>query len=216
MEDFPQLETKHYHDIHHEIRSGDILLCSGNSVFSCLIKSATQSVWSHVAFILRLDAINRILVLESVESIGVRAVPLSHYICNYNATGKGYPGKLMLARHQAVKQRNIPTLSTLAVDYLGYPYGKEEIIHIAARIGLHNLGVKDFEPDHLSQKTFICSEYAQLCFRSIGINIACNRIGFIFPADFANHPDIKPLCFLRTEQEATACIEVRGMTTTFA
>src|SRR3990167_5984783 len=143
METFPPLLSKHYREIHSQIRAGDILLCSGNSAFSSLIKKATQSVWSHVAFILRIEAIDRLMVLESVESIGVRTVPLSHYICNYNATGKGYPGKLMLARHQGVAHSNINVLSTLAVDYLGYPYNKEEIIHIAARIGLHNLGVHD-------------------------------------------------------------------------
>src|SRR5579862_2898879 len=140
MEAFPQLAIEPYKELRHHIRSGDILLCSGNSTFSNLIKKATGSVWSHVGFILRLDAIDRIMVLESVESIGVRAIPLSNYVHDYNATGKGYPGRLLLARHQDVKEESIAKLSRLAVDFLGYPYGKEEIIRIAARIGLHSLG----------------------------------------------------------------------------
>lgn len=211
MDEFPQLSSKHYQTVYPDICSGDILLCSGNSIFSTFIKKATHSVWSHVAFILRLDVIDRIVVLESVESLGVRVVPLSHYICNYNNSGQGYPGKLMLARHADITQNKIPALSTLAVDYLGYPYGKEEIIHIAARIGLHNLGISNLDPDPIKQKAFICSEYAQLCFSAIGINIECNRIGFIAPADFAIHPKIKPLCYLQTESEMATCVPVHGM-----
>src|SRR5437867_8122662 len=107
MEEFPTMPIKHYRELRHEIRSGDILLCSGSSVFSTLIQKVTGSVWSHVAFILRVDAIDRIMVLESVESIGVRAVPLSNYVNDYNATRKGYPGRLMLARHHDVRQDNI-------------------------------------------------------------------------------------------------------------
>lgn len=206
MDLFPSLENKHYREIHNQIRSGDILFCSGNSIFSTLIKKATRSIWSHVAFILRVDAIDRIIVLESVESIGVRAVPLSHYVCNYNASGKGYDGTLMLARHEDVSDNKIATLSTLAVDYLGYPYDKEEIIHIAARIGLANLGATEFTPDPATQKAFICSEYAQLCFNSIGIHINYNQLGFISPADFANHPKIHPLYFLHTENENKTCV----------
>lgn len=202
----PLLTNKHYREIHNEIRSGDILFCSGNSIFSTLIKKATKSNWSHVAFILRIDAIDRIVVLESVESIGVRVVPLSHYVCNYNASGKGYDGTLMLARHNEVSENKIATLSTLAVDYLGYPYAKEEIIHIAARIGLANLGVNEFKPDPSTQKAFICSEYAELCFNSIGIHINYNRLGFISPEDFANDPNIRPLYFLHTENETKTCI----------
>ena len=67
MDGFPHLPRKNYHEIRHEIRSGDILLCSGQSLFSTMIQKATNSVWSHVAFILRLDMIDRIMVLESVE-----------------------------------------------------------------------------------------------------------------------------------------------------
>jgi hypothetical protein len=210
METFPQLTTKHYREIHSEIRSGDILLCSGNTVFSNLIKKATRSIWSHVAFILRLDIIDRVIVLESVESIGVRAVPLSHYVCNYNASGTGYEGKLMLARHQDVSDTKVMTLSTLAVDYLGYPYGKEEIIHIAARLCLSNLGYQALASDAVKTKAFICSEYAQLCFNSIGIHIDYNRLGYISPDDFANHPKIYPLYFLNTENENATCAPLYG------
>jgi len=207
MDDFPNLPTKNYFDIRQNIRSGDILLCSGNAPFSNMIKQVTHSVWSHVAFIVRLDFINRILVLESVESIGVRAVPLSSYVFDYNATGKGYDGRLMLARHQDLKQENIPKLSKTATDLLGYPYNTEEIIRIATRIGMNALGVNNSEKDTTPQREFICSEYAYICFKSIGITINYNPLGFIAPADFARCARVSGLGFIQTESSySTAAV----------
>lgn len=199
MDDLPNLPTKRYHELRQAIKSGDILLCSGNAAFSNMIKQATQSVWSHVAFILRLDAINRIMVLESVESIGVRVVPLSNYVFDYNGTGKGYDGKLMLARHTDLQSKNIVNLSKTAIDLLGYPYNTEEIVRIATRIGMNALGIKNTEPDAPPTREFICSEYAYICFQSIGIKINYNPLGFISPADFARCANVTALSFIQTE-----------------
>ena len=112
-------------------------------IFSKLIQKATGSMWSHVGFVLRVDAIERIMVLESVESIGVRTVPLSNYVSDYNATVKVTMVRIMLARHSDVREENIVKLSRAAVDLLGYPYRTEEIVHIAARLGMHSLGLPE-------------------------------------------------------------------------
>lgn len=199
MEEFPNLPSKHYNELRHDIRSGDILLCSGNSTFSTLIQKATNSIWSHIGFILRVDAIDRIMVLESVESIGVRAIPLSNYVRDYNASGKAYPGRLMLARHHDVKSENIAKLSRKAVDLLGYPYRTEEIVHIAARLSMHTLGLPNEATDAARQRAFICSEYAYECFKSIGVSIDYNPVGFIAPSDFARCSKVSPICFIETE-----------------
>lgn len=199
MDDFPSLTTLPYHDLRDEIQSGDLLLCSGHSIFSNLIKKATKSVWSHVAFILKLDAIDRIMVLESVESFGVRTIPLSNYVRDYNGTAKGYPGRIMIARHDDVKPASISKLSNKAIDFLGFPYRLEEIVHIAIRISRHEIGLSDSGPDQGAPRAFICSEYAQICFRSIDIEIDYNSMGFITPADFYRHPKVKPLTYLAIE-----------------
>lgn len=199
MDDFPKLPTKRYHQLRQEIKSGDILLCSGSAPFSNMIKAATQSVWSHVAFILRLDAINRIMVLESVESIGVRVVPLSNYVFDYNGTRTGYPGRLMLARHQDLQAKNIVNLSKTAIDLLGYPYHTEEIVRISARISMNMIGISEPSPDAPPTREFICSEYAYICFQSIGVTIDYNPLGFISPADFARCPRVAKLSFMETE-----------------
>jgi hypothetical protein len=144
------------------------------------------------------------MVLESVESIGVRTVPLSNYIRDYNATGRGYDGHLMLARHEDVREENIIKLSRSAVDLLGYPYRTEEIVHIAARLGMHTLGLPGQEADSEKQRAFICSEYAYTCFKSIGVKIEYNTVGFIAPSDFAKSTKVKPICFIQTENTQRA------------
>lgn len=87
------VNTNNYDQIRDTIKTGDLLFASGNSLMSSMIKGATNSVWSHVAFIVRLEAIDRIMIMESVETVGVRTVALSNYVRNYNGSGQGYPGK---------------------------------------------------------------------------------------------------------------------------
>lgn len=199
MDVFPSLPIKRYEQIRKEIKSGDILLCSGESFFSNMIKHATNSVWSHVAFILRLDSIDRIMVLESVESIGVRTVPLSSYVRDYNGSGKGYPGRLMIARHQDLNSKNIINLSKMAVDLLGYPYNSQEIARIAARISFNNLGLPLQGINTPTGREFICSEYAHACFKSVGVHIDFNPLGFITPADFAKCYKVELQNYVQTE-----------------
>lgn len=198
VDQFPAVSILDYTTARPEIRSGDILLCSGSSLFSTLIQKTTESIWSHVAFVIRLDAINRIMILESVESIGVRTVPLSSYVRNYNATGKGYPGKLLIARHSQFKAANIGNMSQTAVDLLGYPYNNKDILRIAARIGMKSFGFEADDPMIQPEHAFICSEYAYDCYRSVGISIEYDSAGFVAPADFAKTPEIHAVFSLKT------------------
>jgi hypothetical protein len=200
MNGFPSVNIENYNKISNQINSGDLLFGSGNSIMSSMIKGATQSVWSHVAFIVRLEVIDRIMVLESVESIGVRTVPLSSYINNYNGSGKGYPGRIMIARHQDFKPQDISNLSQHAVDLLGSPYNTEEILRIAARIGMTAFGFNNTSPEITPQHNeYICSEYVSICYGSVGIDIPYDKNGYIAPVDFANSPKVKPMFFIATE-----------------
>jgi hypothetical protein len=187
---FPVASVIPYVSLRQQIKSGDILICSGSSFFSNLIKDATKSVWSHVAFILHLPEIDRLMVLESVETIGVRTVPLSSYINNYNASFLPYPGRIFIARHQHFEKDKIISLSKRAFDLLGYPYNKQEILTIASRVGLHSLGIKEKAKNGRYKNAYICSEYVSECFQSIGIPIVCDPQGYIIPADYARDPNI--------------------------
>jgi hypothetical protein len=196
IDKLPAVPHLRYEEVRNYIQSGDLLLCSGTSTFSRLIKRATGSIWSHVGFILRVDAIDRLMVLESVESIGVRSVALSHYVNNYDGKGHPYKGKLLIARHYDFQEKNIAHFSRKAVDLLGNNYDKKEILRIAYRI------VKsvflDSEKCMLppNDNKYICSEYVHECYKSIGLNIAHNCGGFISPADFAATEPINAVCMI--------------------
>ena len=188
IEDFPDVERVDYDTVREDIRSGDILLCEGDAVFSKLIKLGTGSIWTHVAFIIRLDSIDRVMVMESVESMGVRTVPLRHYVENYKGEGKGYNGRLLIARHSDFDDKvNIKNLSKFAVDRFGYPYDNDEIVKIAGRI----LGV--FRKKSKDDNEYICSEYAQECYESIGIIFDYDDRKFIAPADFAKEEKVEAI-----------------------
>ena len=182
-----------------QIRNGDILLGHGRALFSRAIQAATRSPWSHVAFIWKLDAIDRILVLESVETFGVRAISLSTKI-NGGSTGRPYRGDLLVARHRdfesLVDDAAMSRMTAFAVDRLGCRYDPGEVIQIAARIMAGSLRLP-VENRHRAGNTYVCSEFAAECYQAIGIEIPWNRRGFISPADFAADPKVDPVMVLK-------------------
>jgi hypothetical protein len=141
---YPKMPEMPYAEARPLIRSGDILFCSGSHILSKMIQKGTQSVWSHVGFILRCHDIDRVMLLESVESGGVRTVPLSHYDHNYKGAGKPYPGRVYIARHREFEKRANPQrlyqMTQFVVDLFGYPYDRDEILRITARIGMGLFG----------------------------------------------------------------------------
>jgi hypothetical protein len=188
---FPQVPRLPYAELAPQLRSGDLLLCVGSSVMSQMIQHATGSIYSHVGFLLRLDALDRIMVLESVESIGIRACVLRAYVQDYNGTGTAYPGRLYLARHAPMDlsdELRLQSLAHTAVDLLGYPYDAQEILSIAARIIAAKFGLPTQPPR--KNRTYICSEFVAEVYAAIGITIPQDNRGFIAPKDFALAPEV--------------------------
>lgn len=187
MDGFPKLTKVAYLDVRERLTHGDLLLCSGEYMFSKLIQKATKSPWSHVAFILKLEEIDRVMVLESVEDRGVRTIPLSEYVKNFEGTHAGYRGRIAVGRHKDfashLTTERLRKLAHFAVDRLSFPYDQEEITRITSRIVGHALGFKPSEVKRDDE--YICSEYVEECYRSFGIMIPYNKKAFIAPADFA-------------------------------
>ena len=48
-----RLPVRRYETVRDELRSGDLVFCSGSYVFSGLIQRFTRSVWSHVGIVYR-------------------------------------------------------------------------------------------------------------------------------------------------------------------
>ena len=193
-----QFESKKavlYKSIRSKLVSGDLLLCSGRAASSKLIQKATNSPLSHVAFVIRVDDIDRVMVMESVESQGVRTVPLSHYLKNYGGNGKPYKGRLYIGRHTGLaslvkkKPKLLREMTQMAVDRFGYLYDKDEIVKIAGRIGLGLFGLKS-NARLTDDQEYICSEYVWLIYKYIKINAKNATPGFIAPADFAKDENV--------------------------
>ncbi len=199
-----KLKPESYVAISRRVRDGDILLCSGDDPFSRLIGWATKSPWTHVALAYRWPALGRIMVFESVQQLGVRAVPLDKFIRQSSNGTRPYPGKIILARHDEYADRHgahgsaaMKRLAEFAVDRFGDPFAGLEILRIAARICIGR-----FEremPKALGPKReFICSEYVAKCFETIGVKIQWDGLGFIAPADFALDPKTRAIARFRT------------------
>jgi len=197
MNNFPRLPFKQYIEIRDQIHSGDILLCSGNYVFSGLARQASEPCWSHVAFVLRLDSIDWIMVLESIVGKGIRIIPLSEYVKNYEGNGRGYQGRLALARYAELAQKVTPEalkrVFKFAVDSSFVPHHE----HVAARTTDRIPGFN--KNDILRKQAYSSSEYVYKCFRMLGIDVCFDDRCFDSPASLAGNASLELLWELETE-----------------
>jgi len=198
------LPPQPYESIRGQVRDGDLLLCAATDMGSRLIRWATQSVWSHVAIAFRMAEIDRVLILECVNRIGVRAVPLSDFITRTSSGTHPYPGRIILARHQLLarqgSQMAMKRMSEFAFDRLGAKFSKLETAKIALRIAFGRLN-KPLPRPLESDDEYICSEYVAKCYESIGLPIAWDGRGFIAPADIARDPGIDAVARIRTSDD---------------
>lgn len=190
-----------YDEVRREVRDGDILLCSATDLFSRLIRWATHSTWSHCGVAFRIESIDRILVLECVNRIGVRAVPLSDFIARTSSGVHPYPGRILLARHAAAanfaKADMMHRMSGFAFDRLGAKFSQVENVKIALRICLGRLGV-GLPRIVQADDEFICSEYVARCFEAAAIPIAWDGLGFMAPSDIASDLSVTAVAQIQT------------------
>jgi len=162
-----------YRELRPRLRSGDLLFTSGDYLVSELIRKFTDSPWSHVGIVFRVDAIERVLLLESVEDMGVRFAPLSKYLTDYE-DGKPYRGRIVIARCARIDRKSLEKIAAFGTDQLTRAYDRQEVIDIAARIALG-------KPRPRRNQAYICSELVHECFARAGRAFAYDRRGFISP-----------------------------------
>ena len=76
--DAERLPLQSYSTVRPDLKSGDLLFASGNYTISQLIRRFTKSAWSHVGIVFKIDAIGRVLLLESVPCPSSHAPVLSN------------------------------------------------------------------------------------------------------------------------------------------
>ncbi len=152
-----------YANIRENLKTGDLVFCSGNYTFSKLIQRFTKSVWSHVGIVYYDATVDRMLILESEKLYGVRLAPLSKYIKDYHGKNKPYKGVIAVARVEPeVNPEEIKKAICFGMDELTKPYDDAEIVKIAMRI-LFGIGKR------VNDRKYICSELVQACYHRIGI-----------------------------------------------
>ncbi|MBG3875898.1 hypothetical protein FVW20_02360 [Desulfovibrio oxamicus] len=168
-------QVEAYPQIRATLKSGDLFFTSGNYLISKAIQEVTNSPWSHVGIIFVIPSIDRVLLLESVEDMGVRFAPLSKYLSDYEGKAP-YKGMIVTATVSGVEDTVLATLAQKGVDQLTRPYDKAEIGRILARV---ILGKGKLRRD----KEYICSELVYECFINAGISLHANPKGFVSPED---------------------------------
>lgn len=178
-----RLPVRRYEDVRRELRSGDLVFCSGSYVFSGLIQRFTRSVWSHVGIVYRDAHLQRVFILESETGIGVRLVPISKYLRDYHGRRRPYRGQIVVARvNPEPGDERVRQAVSFGMDLLTKPYDNFEIVRIAARITFR-IGRRT------QDRKFICSELVDECYRAAGVRFV-RRDNYISPDDIWRDPSV--------------------------
>ena len=144
-----QLPVVPYAAVRADLRTGDLVFCSGSYFLSGLIQRLTRSVWSHVGIIYNDADLQRVFVLESEIGIGVRLAPLSKYLRDYHGRYRPYRGQIVAARVQPdVDAQRIKLAISFGMDELTRPFDNFEMLRIAMRI-LFRVGRRTYDRKYI-------------------------------------------------------------------
>lgn len=165
----------HYRDIRDKLKTGDIVLFSGQDPISRVIRGISQSTWSHVGMVVIWEEMKTVLIWEStpvakakdIESnqhqSGVNLIPLSHRINTWLARD---PENLVAVRHldqpldDAMQSALLLVRSELKGR--GYAGSLREILNAAIDRG----GWSDNSED---LSTLFCSELVAEAYQRMGL-----------------------------------------------
>ena len=162
-EDLKKLPSIQYERIRPFLKTGDIFFSSGSYLFSGFIQRLTKATWSHVAVIYVDEKLGRVLLLEAEPFIGIRLIPLSKYIHDYNVTKRPYKGQIVITKlKQEVSEDSLGRGISFGLDELSRPYDNYEIIRIMIRI-LFKITRRE------KNKAYICSELVRDVYAKAGV-----------------------------------------------
>ncbi|MEY4517213.1 MAG: hypothetical protein RL180_1559 [Pseudomonadota bacterium] len=170
------------HTLRPQLRTGDLLFASGNYRFSQTIQKVTSSPWSHVGLIVLMH--DRVLLLESNELVGVRLIPLSRYLHDFD-DGKPYDGMVVLARRDDMNEQQAIAAVGAGVDELTRPYNHTEIVQIVYRVAKNEIREHSEHPH-----AYICSELVHYCLDRAKLPVDVDARGFISPDNVWKHPQV--------------------------
>lgn len=152
-----------YEFVRDDLKTGDIIFCSGSYLFSAGIQKLTRSPWSHVGIIYKDVELKRVMVLEAEPYVGIRLMPVSKYLKDYKGTNKPYKGNVYVASlDQPIAKEELNKAISFGLDELTRPYDNWEIFRILTRI-LFKIGKRE------RNRHYICSELVRDCFHKAGV-----------------------------------------------
>lgn len=191
---FNALKQVPYGELREDILNGDLLFCGGEYAFSKVIRFFSGgSRVSHIGIVYWWNS--RLMLLESVESDGVRIVPVSQYLKNYENSNQPYKGRVYLARdsrlyqtHESLRNPQVDSLLSQAATLLNTKFGFWDVVVFfwKGATGWGTYQVNDY---------FLCSEFVAKCFELIGLQTpAHDGSGFVTPEDIASAASVTALC----------------------
>ncbi len=179
-------EQKKYNEIRDNLNTGDIVLFSGSSAFSLLIKGYTRSAWSHVGMVMRIPDFDMVLLWEATTladildidtgtaTKGVQLVPLSQRM-------KTYKGDVSIRQLDCDRQNlDMEGLKAFRQDVKGKAYEKSEgELFKAAYDGWFGENVEDFS-------SVFCSELVAGAYQSMGLLEDGQPANEYTPKDFSS------------------------------
>lgn len=195
-EKFDALPKIDYDQLRGRICNGDLLFCGGNYIFSKTIRYLSgKSKVSHVGIVYWWN--DRLMLMESVETDGVRIVPVSQYLTNYENSGKPYNGRVYLGRHTKLY---IAPENENAASLTSNPQ-MEQMLNTAATLLNKKFSLRDtidfFKQGitgrlrHKDNDQYLCSEFVAKCFEKININFPDDGRGFIAPEHIAMSNEVE-------------------------
>lgn len=170
---------RNYEVLRNKLQTGDLIFLSGNHWLSKLIRIRSKGAWSHVGVVVRIEEINRVFLVESIIEVGVRMIPMSFIIKDYDGHKRPYNGRIAWARVEDLPTDKSLIIKEFVLDNLSKQYDRKEYWRVLWRTiaGKKKL----FHDDKYS-----CAEYIYEAFKRAGIYLKYDRGDFISPSAIWN------------------------------
>lgn len=175
---------RNYEILRNELQTGDLIFLSGNHWLSELIRIRSKGAWSHVGVVVKIEEINRVFLVESIIEVGVRMIPMSFVIKDYDGHKRPYNGRVAWARVEDLPTDKSLIIKEFALDNLSKQYDRKEYWRVLWRTVAGKKKV--FNDDKYS-----CAEYIHEAFKRAGIYLKYDRGDFISPAAIWNNERVE-------------------------
>jgi uncharacterized protein YycO len=176
--------NRNYELLREKLQTGDLIFFSGNHWLSELIRIRSKGAWSHVGVVVKIEEISRIFLVESIMEVGVRMIPMSFVIKDYDGRKHPYNGRVAWARIKDLPADKSLTIKEFVLDNLSKQYDRREYSRIVWRTIAGK--AKIFHDDK-----YTCSEYIYEAFKRAGIHLKYDRGDFISPSAIWNNNNVE-------------------------